>query len=199
LQINSCSSHEGTSAKENVMLGPEIRGNLVTLKSRNAEDYAMTFIRHFQDPEVTKFLGSNRSVPTIEEEVSYLDEASRDSTSIHWAIHYEGNCIGSISIENIHWMLRTCEVGLFIGESRLWGKGLAKDALRNVLDFAFGEYAFEYISAVYFDGNYGSEALQTSLGFEEAGRLHNGHFSEGEMRDHVTMELSRERWIELNQ
>lgn len=181
------------------MLGPEIRGNLVTLKPRTPEEYAMTYVRHFQDSEVTKFLGSNKSVPTIEEEVDYLEGCARHDSSIHWAIHFEGNCIGSISVENINWMLHTCEVGLFIGESRLWGKGLGKDAMWNVLDHIFSEYAFDFVTAVYFEGNYGSEALQATLGFEEAGRLHNGTFSDGEMRDHVIMELSRERWIELNQ
>jgi len=181
------------------VLGPELRGNLVTLKPRYAEEYAMSYVRHFQDPEVTKYLGADKSVPTIEEEVIYLEASAKNDSSLHWAIHFEGNCVGSVSIENISWMLRTCELGLFIGESRLWSKGLGKDTALTVIDFVFKEYAFEYITAVYFDGNYGSEALQSSLGFEEVGRLHNGIFSDGEMHDHVIMELSRQRWNKLNQ
>ncbi len=188
-----------TAPTEQSMLGPEIRAELVTLKPRNADDYAMTYARHFQDIEVTKFLGSRKTPPTLEEEVNYLDESSRDDCAIHWAIHFEGNCIGSTSIEDINWMLRTCEVGIFIGEPRLWGRGLAKDALWHVLNFAFNEYCFEFIHAVYFDGNYGSESLQISLGFKEVGRLRNGVFSDGKMHDHVIMELSRDIWIKNNQ
>ncbi len=180
------------------MLGPEIRGNLVTLKPRTA-DYSMTYVRFFQDPEVTKFLGSFKTVPTIDDESNYLEDSSRENSEIHWAIYFEGNCVGSISIEDIDWMLHTCEVGMFIGEPRLWGRGLAKDAAWLVLDHIFESYSIEYVRAVFFDGNNGSEALQVSLGFEEVGRRNNGAFVEGEMRDHVTMELSRERWIELNQ
>ena len=72
------------------MLGPELAGKLVKLKPRTA-DYADCYLQHFLNPNVTKFLGSNKVVPTMDDEISYLEDCSRSENSIHWAIMFEGN------------------------------------------------------------------------------------------------------------
>lgn len=177
------------------MQGPELRGKIITLKPRRATDeYAITYIRHFYDPEVTKLMGSHKTVPTLEQEINYLEESALDESSIHWAIHFEGNCVGSISIEDIDWMLRRCSIGIFIGEPRLWGKGLASDAAQCVLEHVFDEYPFDVIQSTYAEGNEGSKALLASKGFIEVGISSNSHFSGGEFRAFVLTELSRDDW-----
>ena len=115
------------------MLGPELAGKLVKLKPRTTE-YADCYLQQFVNPNVTKFLGSNKVVPTAEDEISYLEDSARSESSIHWAILFEGNCVGSISVVNIDWSLRHCEAGLFIGVPRLWRKGLSSDAAECVIE-----------------------------------------------------------------
>jgi RimJ/RimL family protein N-acetyltransferase len=180
------------------MLGPVLRGDKIYLRPRTAEE-AITYVRHFENLEVTKLLGSPKIVPTLEQEVSYLEESSVDNDSIHWAVYYEGNCVGSVSIEDIDWMHRRCEIGLFIGESRLWGNGLGYDAVRTALGHVFNEYPFDVVIAMYFEGNTGSMKLQRKLGFQKAGKLRNGRFIDGSFRDLVINELTRETWQKINE
>ncbi len=179
-----------------IVLGPELQGKLVKLKPRTTE-YADCYLQHFLNPNVTKFLGSNKVVPTVEDEIAYLDDSARSESSIHWAILFEGNCVGSISIVSIDWTLRHCEAGLFIGVPRLWRKGLSSDAAECVIEHIFAEYPMDFIRARYYQGNDGSESLLKSLAFEESGRLKNGLFAEGKMHDQVIMQLARKSWLNL--
>jgi RimJ/RimL family protein N-acetyltransferase len=177
------------------MLGPVLRGDRITLRPR-LRDYAMVFVHHLQDPDVTKLLNTNKSAPTLEEELGYLDESSEDGSSIHWAIFFEGNCIGSVSIENIDSLHGHCNMGLFIGEPGLWGLGLGKDTAETVVEYMFNEYPIRHIRTDYFESNEASKHLLASLAFKVCGRYHEAFFSEGKYVDHVMMELSRENWLE---
>ena len=180
------------------MLGPSLRGDRIALRPRIPE-LAMTFFHYLQDPEVTRLLGSKKTAPTVQDETEYLEESSVEEDSIHWAIYFEGNCIGSASIENINQLHRHCTLGLFIGEPGLWGLGLGRDTCETVIDYVFAEYPMNFIRSDYYESNTASKHLLGSLGFKVCGRYHEAFFSEGNFVDHILMELSRENWIEKSQ
>lgn len=69
------------------------------------------------------------------------------------------NLVGCISVEN-------GELGYWLAE-RHWGKGIASEAARAVLNHAFHDEGRTEIVASYFEGNLASRQVLTKLGFQE--------------------------------
>ena len=79
--------------------------------------------------------------------------------------------IGVLTIGQLdHWCP---EIGYFIGETSLWGKGLGKQAVILALDW-LKEHGKEYCHTTILDNNARSIRLVKSLGFEKLGQAREG-------------------------
>ena len=65
-----------------------------------------------------------------------------------------------------HW---SPEIGYFVGEVSLWGKGVGKEAVRQSLGW-LKEYGKEYAHTTILDNNTVSIKLIESLGFKKFGK-----------------------------
>ena len=70
------------------------------------------------------------------------------------------------------------------------------EAVRAVLDHAFGPMGLERIGSGVFDGNAASLAIQTRFGFEILGRSEVFSIARGETITHIDTLLTRERYRE---
>jgi ribosomal-protein-alanine N-acetyltransferase len=94
-----------------------------------------------------------------------------------------GTMIGGLGA---HWVSQpnwTMEIGYSIAEP-YWGKALATEAIRRVVDYAFSEYPVERLQARVFLGNDASERVLAKLGFTREGVLRS-------------LVLRRERWWDV--
>ncbi len=66
------------------------------------------------------------------------------------------------------------EVGLYIGETTLWGQGIGKRALSLVLDILFISHSAQKVYAVIHPRNKRSVKLFTSAGFKKVGKARHG-------------------------
>ena len=64
---------------------------------------------------------------------------------------------------------RSAEVGYWVGEE-YWGRGLATEATRAFLDYAFEEFYLHRIFATAFEGNRASMRVLEKCGFTLEGR-----------------------------
>lgn len=84
---------------------------------------------------------------------------------------YEERPVGVITIEQLdHW---SPEIGYYIGETSLWGKGVGTEAVKLTLDIIRG-YGKEYVRADILDSNSRSIGIVTTLGFERLGSTREG-------------------------
>lgn len=74
-------------------------------------------------------------------------------------IEYRGTPVGVVSLAS------DGDVGIYIGEKHLWGRGIAKKALKIALEERDGDYQAE----IHID-NAASKHLFKEVGFEEVGR-----------------------------
>ncbi len=105
------------------------------------EKDALTSWRWRNDPEIWKYTGSRPDIEITEEiELTWIRKAISDSTRINYAICLEDNTyIGNIYAVNIKDGIG--ELGIFIGEKSMWGKGVGKDALglfKKILKTKYG-------------------------------------------------------------
>ena len=79
--------------------------------------------------------------------------------------------IGGLTIGQLdHW---SPEIGYYIGEKSLWGKGIGKEVVKAAMEW-IKEYGRDYTHTTVKDDNERSIRLLTSLGFERLGPARPG-------------------------
>ena len=97
-----------------------------------------------------------------------------DSEYYHWAIEYDGIIVGEINFFDVENRSERCEVGYTIG-SKWWNRGIATEALAEVIHFAFDEVHFHKVCGQCDAANVGSSRVMQKNGMKPEGlfREHN--------------------------
>ena len=89
------------------------------------------------DPEVWKFTGSKPNVKvTFDIENEWILKVLEDSTSKRFAIIVDGKYVGNIQLTNLDLKSQAAQYHIFIGDKNYWGKGIAKLATFQILNYA---------------------------------------------------------------
>lgn len=103
-----------------------------------------------------------------------------------------GTC-GLLNIDNTH-----CRAELGYGVSvECWGRGIAKEVVRAILDWGFGELELRRISASVDPDNTASICVLESLGFRYEGTLREHLRSDGRAFDSNVYGLLAREWSEF--
>jgi ribosomal-protein-alanine N-acetyltransferase len=109
---------------------------------------------------------------------------AEDGDMFWWsvALTERGSAIGECDLSEIDRHHRRAEVGFLFARAH-WGKGYGEEAMRAVMEFAFGPLALERLWARCHVGNDASVRLLERLGFSFEGRLKAHVRRNGEPRD----------------
>ncbi len=121
-----------------------------------------------------------------------VSKGGRDGTS--FAIEADGQYIGQCALFQFDPVVRTCALGITIGDKAYWGRGYGCDAVRVLLDYAF---RLHNIRRVYLSVNSTNErAIRAyrACGFVEEGRLRQHVWSDGHYIDLVQMGMLQDDW-----
>jgi RimJ/RimL family protein N-acetyltransferase len=103
--------------------------------------------------------------------------------------------IGTCTLFALNDEHRRAELGFALRRSA-WGRGLATDAVRSVVRFAFQGMHLHRLEADADPRNVASRKLLLRLGFREEGYLRERYLVAGERQDAVFFGLLREEWNE---
>jgi ribosomal-protein-alanine N-acetyltransferase len=116
------------------------------------------------------------------------------NTQANWAVVLAGEMVGTVNL--------TFAAGGRIGSlgygvhKRMWGQGLAREAITAVLDHAFAAETFSRARAHTKPQNERSVGLLRRLGFTHEGTLRANQLqSGGELVDEAVFGLLREEWV----
>ena len=131
-----------------------------------------------------------RDMPTYEAFEGWMSEYLKriDKTKCHLVVsEYDEICgtrkgVGVVSAFNMSDVHRTAEVSIRILEE-FQGKGIAKKALRLVLEYLFKIRGYRKVYAQIYDSNEASKKLFTSVGFEKEAVLKKHEMHMGQYRD----------------
>jgi RimJ/RimL family protein N-acetyltransferase len=105
------------------------------------------------------------------------------------AIEFEGAAIGCIGIEERDDIERlSAEVGYWIGEEH-WGKGIATDALRVFVPYAFDHFGILRLYAHVFANNPASRRVLEKNGFQLEGIMRKAVIKQGQLLDEYLYSL----------
>ncbi len=174
-----------------------IEGDLLRMRELRLSDVNEDYYRWMNDPEATQYLESRFFPQSIEDIQSYVrgQQARRDSV-IFALILKEGNRhVGNMKLGNISWIHRHADVGMLIGEKDCWGKGVGREAMRLITDYAFGVLNLHRLTAGIYATNTGSLTMTLKAGWQEEGRRREMYFYKGEYVDSILVGILRSEWI----
>ncbi|MBE6923881.1 MAG: GNAT family N-acetyltransferase [Ruminococcaceae bacterium] len=148
--------HQGTQTLQTERL---------VLRRFTVEDAPVVFRNWTGDDEVTRYLswpthtseGITRMV--LEDWVRSYEKPDFYT----WAIEFEGEPVGSISVVELRENVQAAEIGYCIGK-RWWHQGITSEALKAVMDFLFEQVGFNRISARHDSRNPNSGGVMKKCG-----------------------------------
>jgi len=149
---------------------PTLTGGRLALRQLSSRDQEDIFALR-SDPEINKYLGRQQA-KTIEDAKTFIDKVNdnfKNNASIYWAITLanSGAFVGTVCLFDISSENNSCEIGYELKRA-YQGKGLMKDAIALVIDFAFQALACQEIVATTHRDNLKSNKLLTGFNFKKS-------------------------------
>ena len=118
----------------------------------------------------------------VSETIAAQIDDMESGRSIYWAICLEDNAIGCCDLSEIDRQHTRAEIG-YIFARNYWGQGLAQEAMKAVVGYAFGALELQRLYARIHAKNEASRRLLTRLGFSYEGTLRSHVVRDGARRD----------------
>lgn len=171
-------------------------GSKVLLRYYKREDVVRAH-KFMNDYDISRVLSLDAIYPISLEEESFVAKNRNDNLNYNFAIESleSGEYIGGCGIHKVNTKNRTCEIGIFIGDKNLWGKGFGTDALETLINFIFNELNLKKIKLAVYSFNDRAIKCYKALGFQEEGILKREIFREGKYHDVILMAMFREDYF----
>ena len=170
-----------------------IQGDRLHLREVRPSDVNENYYRWMNDPEVICYLESRFYPNSTDALRDYVNQKIGDRDNVFLAIVLkEGERhIGNIKLGPINWIHRFADVGLLIGEKDCWSKGYATEAIRLVVDYAFGTLNLHKLTAGCYDVNTGSVRAFLKAGFTQEGIRKSHFYYNGRYLDEILLGIFR--------
>jgi RimJ/RimL family protein N-acetyltransferase len=111
-----------------------------------------------------------------------------------FAIAVDDLVIGQCALFDINTTSRTAQLGITIGDKSYWGRGLGREAVGLLLDYAFSYHNYRRVWLWVHGDNERAIRAYRACGFVEEGCLREHMFSKGRYVDAVYMGILRNEW-----
>jgi len=148
--------------------------------------------------EVTKFYGTNRFTLPVEASrlIDMFHKNLVDKRGIRWGIKLKENqrIIGTVGLNGLLLKHKRAEIGYELHPA-YWRRGLAREAINEVLRFSFKQLDLHRIGAVVYPENEASIHLLMKIGFTKEGIL-RGYINQNEQfHDTYVLSLLKPEWL----
>ena len=166
-----------------------LKSSRVNLRPLVKEDAALLY-EWLNDAEIMLSLGDEIYGKFSKSELEKEIEAHPQGNSYQFMIETkEGVGIGRCILFNVDSSNNSAMMGIFLGDRKQWGKGLAKEAMELLIEFGFGILNLHSIFLGVFAFNERARRLYESIGFEKIGVRREVRLINGKYYDAVLMDL----------
>lgn len=137
---------------------------------------------------------------THENEEKYYENLNKDDKQLTFSILvlWQNKVIWNISLMNIDYQNRRCDLGVAILDINSREKWYWTDSIKLILKYAFEVLWLNKVKLKYIDINYRAKATYEKFWFKEVWRLKQENFRYGEYYDDIIMELMRDDYLKIN-
>lgn len=158
--------------------------SLVYLKRLHVNDVTDSYVDWMNNYEIVKYTESRHMYHTLESTKAFIHSVYNNNNYCFGIFDViNDQHIGNIKIGNINDCYKYADVGLIIGNSNYWGKGIAKDAISAVVNFAFKKLNLHRLFAGIYAPNIGSIKAFERAGFIKEGVEKEKYIFEGQRID----------------
>jgi ribosomal-protein-alanine N-acetyltransferase len=172
----------------------ELRSERVLLRELGDDDFETTHA-YGSDPEVVRYMAWGPNSPDETRDFIRRARASADETPRHTfelAIvardRGADQHIGGCGLMGRRVAYREYEVGYCLAPDA-WGRGLASESMKLLLEFAFSDFAAHRLYACIDPGNHASQAVVEKAGFRREGLQRHDTMIRGKWRDSLIYAL----------
>lgn len=120
---------------------------------------------------------------TIENAMDFINTIRADEPKHTFCIYYNNTLCGVIGLnKQLDVYSKSLEVGYWIGEP-FWGKGIAREALRLITEYAFDELKIKRLHTGVYEHNLASMKVLESNGYEKEGVHRKAVYKNGQFID----------------
>jgi RimJ/RimL family protein N-acetyltransferase len=103
--------------------------------------------------------------------------------------------IGEVGLSEIDWINGWANVFLFIGEPEYWGKKIATEGAKMIIEYAFNELNLKILQAGAAIENISSWSVSEKIGFKYRGKELDDFYLDGKYIEGKCYRLSKEDWL----
>jgi len=123
----------------------------------------------------------------------YIDQLLHDPRRLSFAIVHQGAHVGNVGLKDYEPGRKDAECFIEIGDPRLRGKGVGRQAMALLMDHCFERLGLNVIRLGVFDFNHSAIRLYQGLGFRRSGR-YGWHWSSGRYHEVLGMFIDGDTW-----
>jgi RimJ/RimL family protein N-acetyltransferase len=152
------------------------------------------------DEEVRRGTGTEGPVSDVEHERWYrsaMDDRSQRIFVMGMGAGADAKPVGLIGLRGINWRARSAEYWIYLGEDSAKGKGIAYEASRLLLSFAFRRLGLNRIFLHVDATNERAIGLYKKLGFAQEGICRSATFVDGKYLDRILFAILADEYNEV--
>lgn len=167
----------------------------IYLRALEPEDYKVTHTWR-NDDEITSMVGGGKFYVSLEKERKWVEKCINDDSRLVLGICLKENdkLIGTVNMQEIDYLNRSCHVPILIGDKTEWHKGYATEARMLMLDFVFNERGMERVWATIVDTNAASVKMHEKCGYVTEGVMRNSVFKGGRFHNQYLMSVLKDEF-----
>jgi len=165
------------------MMRRTVQGTLVDLEPLAPKHVSERYAAWFNDPEVTRFNSHGARVMTLQDIEAYVSRVKDSEEDAVFAMiaKDKGIHVGNITLQKIDVKNKNAEYAVILGDRDYWGKGIATEASKLLLEFGFKDLGLHRIWCGTSVTNVPMQKLAERSGFKQEGirreaMLKNGQF-----------------------
>jgi RimJ/RimL family protein N-acetyltransferase len=150
------------------------------------------------DPELRALTGETRPMSAAAAE-DYFERIQRDEARVWFVIEVRatGQVIGETGLLRMFPDWRNTDLSIIIGEAEAQEKGYGSEAIRLMLDYAFGALGFHRVSIGVVGFNARALHFYEKNGFRREGVQRDGYFYNHTFSDFVMMSILEDEFRDL--
>lgn len=173
-----------------------IEGVCINIRSFRLTD-AYSIANNANDVEISQYtyLPFPYKVKDAEDFINQCNINFVNKTDFEFGIENKANnmVIGIVSLMHVDFLNKNAEIGFWLGK-KYWRRGIAKEALKLLLNFAFHDLKLTRICAKVMHPNYRSIKLLESIGFKSDNILKMSALRNGNWLDQLIYSLRDEEF-----
>ena len=155
----------------------------LTLRKMQRSDVSDVY-KYASDGRVTRYLlwNPHLTLGDTKRYLSYIERKYKKGEFYDWGIEYLGHIVGTCGFTSFSIADNSAEIGYVLG-SDFWGRGIAAEALKRVIEYGFCELGLNRIEGRFMSENERSLSVMKKCGMSLEGICKSKIYVKGKYRD----------------